>query len=257
MLGKFRIALLALALSGCAASQVPTAGVTPVASDTDRSTIRRALADHNLNPSAGALRPGDLVQVKFVFAPELNIEQRVMSSGHLSLPLVGLVEVTGKGADTILSDLKGLYAQQLQRPDLTFSVLEYGTPLPTPRVYVMGAVREGGAFPVDDPITFLEALALAGGRTELAHNEAVAIIRIRDEQIETEVTSVSRLLGGEKKAGPTRLSYILPGDIVFVPQSRLATAAQISLQLQDLFAVNGISGNASYRLDDEEFNIQP
>jgi len=220
-----------------------------------RATAIEALSSYNLTTDSAALRPGDLVKVKFTLAPELDTEQRVLPSGQIALPYIGLVAVHGKSISVLTDELIKAYAAHLNRPDLTVTVLDYARPLPAPRIYVVGAVQDAGAFEIDTPVTFLEALALAGGMDERAKRNALAVIRIEGDELIATIYQSKRILSGSSDQGVQTIGYLMPGDIVYVPQSGLSSAAEISRQVQQLIGFSGYSGSFGYRFrDDNDVN---
>ncbi len=239
--------MMSMAVAGCSTSAPlsdrQSLGLVDTAS---RETAKQALASYNIDASVGALRPGDLVRVKFTLAPELDTEQRVLPSGRLSLPYIGLLEVYGKSIETITKELRTAYAAHLNQPDISVTILEYARPLPSPKIYVVGAVNDAGAFDIDAPITFIEALALAGGLDRGAKRDSLAVIRLEDgEFVASLYQSKSILLGQTDR--PLKIGYLMPGDIVFVPPSRLSSASEISQQVQQLIGFSGYSGNFGFR----------
>lgn len=246
--GKIITAILALSgLIGCASNDGAGAAVT--FDGKSQIAARNAVADFNLTSAGGALRPGDQVRVAFTLVPELNTEQRVLPSGQISLPYVGLIDVNGKSIGELTQELKTAYAAHLREPDLAITVIDYGRPLPAPRIYVLGAVRDAGAFEIDTPITFLEAVALAGGMDERAKRNALAVIRAEDGELVATIYQANRLLTLAAKE-PTAIGYLMPGDIVYVPQTGLSAAAEVSRQVQDLIGFSGYNGSFGYRFRD-------
>ena len=100
---------------------------------------------------------------------------RVNSTGHVSLPLVGAVQVAGLTP----SDAEALIALQygskyLQDPQISIFIREFTTQ----RITLDGAVVKPGIYPLTGQITLLRALALAGGGSQLADLEQVMLFRI-------------------------------------------------------------------------------
>lgn len=217
-----------------------------VVDEDSQKSVRHALATYNINQSTGALRPGDLVRVKFTLAPELDTDQRVLPSGRLSLPYIGLIDVNIKDIESLTEELRDAYAAHLNQPDLSVTVLEYARPLPVPKIYVVGAVRQAGAFEIDAPITFIEALALAGGPDERADRNALAVIRVDNGEFVASFFQSKTILTA-KSEHPAMIGFLMPGDIVFVPQTGLSSAAEISRQVQQLIGFSGYSGSFGYR----------
>lgn len=236
-----------VATAACAGGPAPGQSyVSAVLNDASRNTASEALRNFNRHTD-NAVRPGDLVRVRFTLAPELDTEQRVLPSGEISLPYIGLVQAADKSMGDLTDDLREKYSSQLRQPDLTVTVVEYARDLPAPRVFVLGAVNRPGAYEIDSPVTIFEALALAGGEDERARKNAVAVLsREGDELIATIYESKKILLAGDP--APAALGYLKPGDIVFVPQTGLSAAAETSRQIQQLIGFSGYSGSFGVRL---------
>ena len=88
------------------------------------------------------------------------------------------------GAETIRVNLR-----DLESGDLSGNiVLQDGDTVFVPRaevVYVFGEVRQPGSYPIQDGMTVLQALSLAGGSTEFAALNRITVIRLVDgEQME-------------------------------------------------------------------------
>jgi len=49
-----------------------------------------------VSPPRVALAPGDTVEIKFYYTPELNVTQTVRPDGKIALQLIGEVEVEGR-----------------------------------------------------------------------------------------------------------------------------------------------------------------
>ena len=91
------------------------------------------------------------------------------------------------GADTLRVNLRDLEGGDLSRN----IELRDGDTVFIPRaevVYIFGEVRDPGAYPIQEGMTVLQALALAGGSTEFAALNRITIRRLVDgEQIEVRV----------------------------------------------------------------------
>ena len=90
-------------------------------------------------------------------------------------------------ADTIRVNLRDLEGGDLSRNVL----LRDGDTVFVPRaevVYIFGEVREPGSYPIQEGMTVLQALSLAGGSTEFAALNRLTIMRVVDgEQVEIRV----------------------------------------------------------------------
>src|SRR3990172_661383 len=81
-----------------------------------------------------ALGPGDAIDVKFFYVPELNESQTVRPDGLISLQLVGEVPVAGKTPEEVREELFRLYSPHVKRADVTVIVRSFRDR----RIYVGG-----------------------------------------------------------------------------------------------------------------------
>jgi polysaccharide export outer membrane protein len=65
------------------------------------------------------------VMVRFIHAPELDQEQRVRPDGNITLPYIGDIYVIDMKIDDLTNELKNLYRDILQIPDLYVVVPEF------------------------------------------------------------------------------------------------------------------------------------
>jgi polysaccharide export outer membrane protein len=67
------------------------------------------------------------IHVKFIYAPELNEEQKARPDGNITLPYIGDVYVVGKTIDELTQELKNRYSKILNIPELFVEVPEFRT----------------------------------------------------------------------------------------------------------------------------------
>ena len=161
------------------------------------------------------LGPGDVVDFKFFYNPELNDSQTVRFDGKISLQLIGEVMAQGKTPMELQEGISKLYASQLRRPEATVIVRS----LANRRVYVGGFVRTPGLVEMRTRLTALEAIMQAGGfdmwRAEVKN---VVIIRHKDNQRYGCALDFS----GELQGKATQPFYLEPMDIVYVPRTTIS-----------------------------------
>lgn len=116
----------------------------------------------------------DLLSISVFGVQELNKDVRVNSNGQISLPLIGSVMAGGRTIPELESDLTKKYsAGYLQKPQVTVFVKEFTSQ----RVTLEGAISKPGIYPVTGKISLLQAIALAGGLTDLADLQGVVLFR--------------------------------------------------------------------------------
>lgn len=157
------------------------------------------------------IAPLDTLTVKVFKMPDLSGEYEVDLTGHISMPLIGevpAVEITTAELDRRLTQKLG--EKYFENPDVSV-----GVKASTRRsVTVDGAVKESGSFPVNGPLTLMQAVALAGGSTEDANIRRVAVFRTIGGKRQAAAFDLLNIRRGEAQDPP-----IYPGDIVVVDGS--------------------------------------
>ncbi len=126
-----------------------------------------------VDPNGYRLGPEDVIGVKVWREPELSGQFVVRPDGKITLPLSGDMAVDGKTLDAVKEEITKALSQQLNRPEVTVSLLRVGSK----KYYLVGEVSRTGMFPLIVPITILEALNAAGGLREFANKKKIVILR--------------------------------------------------------------------------------
>jgi protein involved in polysaccharide export with SLBB domain len=164
------------------------------------------------NEPAYRMYPGDVLDVAFPSAPELNREVTVQPDGRIALPLVQPVMAADLSVPDLQSTLGQVYAGVLVRPEVDVSV-RAATPL---RIFVGGEVAKPGVYDMPGDVNALQAVVMAGGFSPVAKRREVILIRRgpgsgRDRRRAT--APVRRDLctaHGGRQRGPVRGSILPP-----------------------------------------------
>jgi len=180
-------------------------------------------------PPEYRIQPGDQMDIKFFFNPELNETVFVRPDGKISLQLVDDVQaarLTPSELDEVLSQA---YAKELRRPEVTVIVRSFTAQ----RVYVGGEVEKPGTVELTPGMTALQAVINAGGFRDTAKLEEVLVIRNgwADTPIPIRVNLTQPI------ANDINLQ---PHDIVYVPRTWIADANLFVRQyIRDLLMFRG------------------
>jgi protein involved in polysaccharide export with SLBB domain len=160
------------------------------------------------------LSPGDTLEIRFFYTPELNTVQTIRPDGKIALQLIGEVMAQGKTPIELKEQLHEHYKQHIKQLDITVIVQT----LSNRRVYVGGQVNTPGSIPMPGKLTALEAIMLAGGiKLESGSYENVLIIRYEDNKWLGGVLNLKSVFEGEK----VEQFCLEPQDIVYVPETRV------------------------------------
>lgn len=119
----------------------------------------------------------DILTITVWNEPELSGKYTVEADGTFSYPLVGRVRAGGITLRSLEDDLrKRLSDGYLRKPQVSVSVDAYRSQ----RVFVIGEVRNPGAYPLTGDMRLMEALARAGSTTANAGGEVLIIHEAAD-----------------------------------------------------------------------------
>src|SRR5262245_49330612 len=113
------------------------------------------------NPAVTDYRigPGDELEVKFFYTPELTTVAVVRADGSINLPLVGDVKVAESTPRELAARLQAEYLKHLQRPEVAINVRTFASQ----RVFVGGQVGRPGMQPLVGRVSVLQAVLAADG----------------------------------------------------------------------------------------------
>jgi polysaccharide export outer membrane protein len=172
---------------------------------------------------------GDKLDIVFLFQTNLSTRGLVVRrDGRISLPYVGDQMAAGITPMTLDSLLTTRFSEILREPNLAVIVTE---PAPQ-KVFVLGEVKQPGAFTFDDEVTMLQAVAMAGGFVPggLA-NHAVLIRREGFNRIVGIEVDLAAVMDGASLANDIRLRNY---DIVMIPQHPIYSAADFMNAVYDV-----------------------
>lgn len=202
------VILMMVTLTGCA--------------QTNYSEIPNLTPQSPVAPAANILPPyrvqvGDVLDIKLRLNPELDETVTVRPDGMISTSMFEDILVYDKTVKEVNDELKGLYGEELQDPQISTIVRSFA---PT-RVYVMGEVSNPGEFiVVGPPLTLTQAIARAGGTLNSANAEKVLILRRGSG--EKSSMYVADYEGATQGGDPMKDVRLSPYDVVFVPKSGVA-----------------------------------
>src|SRR5580658_3805126 len=128
-------------------------------------------------PAAGTLefRLGseDVLDVFVWKEPDLSTTVTVRPDGKISLPLAGEMEASGKTALEIQQELSTRLQEFIKQPIITVIVKQINSL----KISVLGEVHKPDVYKIKNRITVLDAVAMAGGFTDLARPNHIVVLR--------------------------------------------------------------------------------
>jgi len=184
-------------------------------------------------PASEALAPttvpvllsgGDSLELKFYYAPELNVTEAIRPDGKLTLELVGEVQAGGLTPQQLTDDLEKRYSKFLIHSDVAVFVRSsYAR-----KIYVTGSVLRPGVIDMPGDMSALEAVMMSGG-FDLTKANAKQVLVIRNDG-KGGRTAYSVNLKDAIKGRPTQSFMLEQQDIVYVPRTVIVDIDQFVSQ---------------------------
>ena len=181
------------------------------------------------------LGPGDVLEVRFLYTPELNVTQVVRPDGKIALQMIGDVTALGKTPAQLKDHLLQLYAEHLKDPEIVVLVQS----LYDRSVFVGGQVIRPSMIEMPARLTAMEAIMRAGGFDwREAAAESVLVIRHEGSRWKGYKLNLKSAIEGAS----TDCFFLQPKDIVHVPRTEIAKVDQwvdqhISKLIPDVFYI--------------------
>ena len=165
------------------------------------------------------LQPGDVIEVKFFYTPELDVTQPIRPDGRIAVQLLGEVLAEGKTPGELRENLLSRYQAHLKDPKITILLhSQYDR-----RVFVGGEVARPGVIPMPADMTVAEAIMEAGGfDMQEAKVDSVVVMRQMGRRWQGYLLDMKPMLKGYG----TEPFFLLPRDVVYVPQTRIVEINQ-------------------------------
>ena len=152
--------------------------------------------------TAGGLAPGDQIRIIVWRNTELSGDFLVAADGTITHPIYREVQVTGLPMTAVEEKLRTFLTRYTTNPQFVVMALV--------RIVVGGEVRAPNLYSVPPQTTVTQAIALAGGATELANLSEVRILR-DGQEVKVDLTRA------DEKAG---LLQIRSGDQILIARKR-------------------------------------
>jgi protein involved in polysaccharide export with SLBB domain len=186
--------------------------------------------------------PGDTLQIRYTFHPEMNQEAAVQPDGKITVSMLGPIAVGGITTTRVGQLLAEKTSDQLRNPEVLVNITRFAER----NVYVGGEVKKEGMVRYRKGLTPLQAIISAGGLTDAARADSVILVRRTGN---SEEETISRKLNVvESVAEGKEMIFLAPEDIVYVPKTSIAEAnVWVRQHITDLLPFLKGSVGATYR----------
>ena len=159
-------------------------------------------------PPEYRLGPEDVIDVFVWKEPDLSATVTVRPDGKVSLPLANELEASGKTAQELQQEIIKRLQQYLSEPVVNVMVKQINSM----KISVLGEVRKPDVYRIKNRVSLLDAIAMAGGFTDLAKPSKVVVLRNTPEGVKRFQINIKQAVGDGKSAP----FYLQSQDTVYV-----------------------------------------
>jgi polysaccharide biosynthesis/export protein len=115
----------------------------------------------------------DVIEVFVWKEPELSTTVVIRPDGKISLPLANELEATGKTTSELQEEITQRLRRYITEPIVNVMVKQINSL----KISVLGEVRKPDVYRIKNRVTVLDAIAMAGGFTDLARPNRIVVLR--------------------------------------------------------------------------------
>lgn len=165
------------------------------------------------------LGPKDLIEIKVLELPDLNVERRVSDSGNVDLPLLGAFPVQGLTAEEVKQRLETVLREKyVNRANVSIVIREYANK----PVSILGAVQKPGSLNISGKWDLLQAISAAGGLAPGAGKKIYVLRRAENGLSDRLEVSSDDLF---RRSSTVWNFPIYPSDIVNIPPKTVVSVS--------------------------------
>lgn len=178
--------------------------------------VSAAAAGQKMDDFRYIIRPNDKLKIIVWPYKDLYMDMTVRPDGMISYPFIGEFKVDGMTAGELGEKLAESVSEYVHEPKVAVNIEEFRSP----RVYVLGQVKNPGQYDIRKGDTILDAITDAGGPAERAWTKKVGLIRASEEIEENKAKVVEVNLANLLGKGEIPEEYFLAdGDIIYIPET--------------------------------------
>ncbi len=162
----------------------------------------------SINPAEYKLGPEDVIEVFVWKEPDLSVTEAIRPDGKITLPLANELDASGKTSIQLQEEIAKRLEQYIQKPIVNVMVKQINSL----KISVLGEVRKPDVYRIKTRVTVLDAIAMAGGFTDLARPAKIVILRNSPEGQQRIKVNLTKLIEDDNSAP----MYLEPLDTVYV-----------------------------------------
>ena len=154
------------------------------------------------------LGPEDVLDVFVWKEPELSTTVTIRPDGRVSLPLAGELDASGRTAVQLQQQIAERLKRYINEPVVNVMVKQINSL----KISVLGEVHRPDVYRIKNRVTVLDAIAMAGGFTDLAKPNRIVVLRTTASGQHRIMVNINQMVA-DSKGTPF---YLEPLDTVYV-----------------------------------------
>jgi polysaccharide export outer membrane protein len=161
------------------------------------------------------ITPGDVIELRFPFVPELDQTLSVQPDGYVTLREVGDIRAQGRTLPQFRAEVNEAYMPFVRDPVFTAVLKEFEKPY----FVAAGEVAKPGRYELRGATTLTQAIAYAGGETKFGKLTDVVIFRpFTEDTVSVKLINVKDMY---TKKDLSEDPLLRPGDTVYLPKTKM------------------------------------
>ena len=153
----------------------------------------------------------DVLAVNIWKEPEISRTVPVRPDGKITIPLVGDIQASGLTPKTLQDNIALGLRSYVASPEVTVIVQE----VKSLKFNIVGQIAHPGSYPLSQPMTVLDAIAVGGGLKDFAKGSHIYVLRTNSNKAQAKLAfDYKQVIKGKKLAENVELR---PGDTIVVP----------------------------------------
>jgi polysaccharide export outer membrane protein len=173
--------------------------------DIKSQPVKAATDDPNYS-----IAPEDILTIDVWKEPEISRTVPVRRDGKISLPLLNDLQAAGLTPTQLGAEIVEKLRATIVHPQVTVIVAQ----MSSLRIYILGQVTRGGAYPLVPDMTVMQALSVAGGFTPYANVKKIHVIRSENGTEKMFALNYKEVSSGRRTEQNIHLKS---GDTIIVP----------------------------------------
>jgi len=154
------------------------------------------------------LASGDMIRIQVFGEDDLSLEVRLDSSGVINYPFLGKIRVKGLTVEALRNRLiRGLKDGYLRSPQVNVSIVEHRS------FFIVGEVKNPGAYPYQPGLTVRRAISLAGGFTEFATRDHFSLVHDKARGKQAVAVGADALVGPGDSISVGKSIFYINGEV--------------------------------------------